>query len=60
MKVFVKAVLIITVIAICTNEDDAKDCLRSFASSYSGNWSYPRNSCHTFQLKSMTECCLSR
>jgi hypothetical protein len=44
----------------CTNEDDAKDCLRTFASSYSGNWSYPRNSCHTFQLKSMTDCCLSR
>ena len=44
----------------CTTEDDAKQCLRAFAASYSGNWSYPRNSCHTFQMKSMSDCCLSK
>ena len=44
----------------CTTENDAKDCIRKFAKSYSGEWRWPDKTCHTFQLEAMSNCCLKR
>ena len=44
----------------CTKEDEAKDCIRSFAKSYSGEWRWPNKTCQTFQLEGMSNCCLAR
>lgn len=44
----------------CTTEEDAKDCIRKYAEFYSGDWSYPFNSCHTFMNRIMKYCCLER
>ena len=44
----------------CTKEDDAKDCIRNFAKSYSGEWRWPNKTCQTFQLEGMSNCCLAR
>lgn len=43
----------------CVNETQIKDCMRTFAHSYSGSWSYPwGKNCHSFQQKMMNMCCL--
>ena len=44
----------------CTTENDAKDCIRKFAKSYSGEWRWPVKTCQTFQLEAMSNCCLKR
>mgnify|MGYP003762067577 FL=1 len=42
-------------------EDQIKDCLRKFAGSYSGTWSYPwGQNCHSFQTKALNACCLKK
>ena len=45
----------------CCNvtEDGIKSCIRKFASSYSGSWSYPwGQNCHSFQEEMMDMCCI--
>ena len=43
----------------CVNEEEIKDCLRTFARSYTGTWSYPfGQNCHSFQTEMMDMCCL--
>ena len=45
----------------CCNvtEDGIKSCIRKFASSYSGSWSYPwGQNCHSFQKEMMNMCCI--
>ena len=43
----------------CVNEEEIKDCLRTYAKSHSGSWSYPiGENCHSFQTKMMNYCCL--
>ena len=43
----------------CVNEEEIKDCLRRFARSYTGTWSYPfGQNCHSFQTEMMDMCCL--
>ena len=45
----------------CVNEEEIKDCLRTFAKGYSGNWSYPiGQNCHSFQQEMMDNCCLRK
>ena len=34
--------------------------IRKYAEFYSGDWSYPFNSCHTFMNRIMKYCCLER
>ena len=41
------------------SEAEIKDCIRKFAASYSGNWSYPLGqNCHSFQQDALDACCL--
>ena len=40
-------------------EEGIKSCIRKFASSYSGSWSYPwGQNCHSFQKEMMNMCCI--
>lgn len=42
-------------------ESQIKDCIRSFATSYKGRWSYPWGpNCHTFVNDAMSACCLEK
>ncbi len=44
----------------CVTEGVVKDCLRKFAQSYSGSWSWPwGQNCHSFQKGAMNACCLT-
>lgn len=37
------------------------NCVRDFANSYSGSWSWPfGQNCHSFQESAMSSCCLER
>jgi hypothetical protein len=43
------------------SDDDIKECLRSFANSYSGGWSWPfGQNCHSFQEAAMKHCRLCK
>lgn len=42
-------------------ESQIKNCIRSFATSYKGRWSYPWGpNCHTFVNDAMSACCLEK
>ncbi|MDO4410593.1 MAG: RHS repeat-associated core domain-containing protein, partial [Akkermansia sp.] len=43
----------------CVEVEDIKNCIRSFAKSYTGTWSYPwGQNCHSFQEEMMNMCCM--
>lgn len=45
----------------CKTCDEAANCIRNFANSYSGSWSWPfGQNCHSFQESAMSSCCLER
>jgi RHS repeat-associated protein len=45
----------------CKTCDDAKNCIRSFARSYSGSWSWPfGQNCRSFQISMMDQCWLEK